>query len=77
MVQLGRKARMLTAFLAKMDDKFGLKNTEVQRSRIQQEVERRLQRLAEWNYNQHADKSGAVSSKSITNETASVMFDNA
>lgn len=77
MVQLGRKARMLTAFLDKMDDKFGLKNTEVQRSRIQQEVERRLQRLAEWNYNQHADKSGAVSSKSITNETASVMFDNA
>ena len=77
MVQLGRKARMLTAFLAKMDDKFGLKNTEVQRSRIQQEVERRLQRLAEWNFNQHADKSGAVSSKSITNETASVMFDNA
>ena len=77
MVQLGRKARMLTAFLNKMDDKFGLKDTEIQRFRVQQEIERRLQRLAEWNYNQHADKSGAVTSKTITNQTASAMFDNA
>lgn len=77
MVQLGRKARMLTAFLDKMDDKFGLKDTEIQRFRVQQEIERRLQRLAEWNYNQHADKSGAVTSKTITNQTASAMFDNA
>ena len=77
MVQLGRKARMLTAFLDKMDDKFGRKATEIQRFRVQQEIERRLQRLAEWNYNQHADKSGAVTSKTITNQTASAMFDNA
>ena len=77
MVQLGRKARMLSAFLNKMDDKFGLKDTEIQRFRVQQAVENRLQRLAEWNYNQHADKSGAVTSKTITNQTASAMFDNA
>jgi membrane-associated HD superfamily phosphohydrolase len=77
MVQLGRKARMLSAFLNKMDDKFGLKDTEISRFRVQQAVENRLQRLAEWNYNEHADKSGAVTSKSITNQTASAMFDNA
>ena len=77
MLQLGRKARMLSAFLNKMDNKFGLKDISISRTRIQQEVERRLQRLAEWNYNQHADKSGAISSKSMTSATASVMFDNA
>tara|TARA_R100000152_G_C6754319_1_gene178023 strand:- start:447 stop:1178 length:732 start_codon:yes stop_codon:yes gene_type:complete len=77
MVQLGRKARMLSAFLNKMDDKFGLKDVEISRFRVQQAVENRLQRLAEWNYNQHADKSGKITSKSITNETASAMFDNA
>jgi len=77
MVQLGRKARMLSAFLNKMDDKFGLKDVEINRFRVQQAVENRLQRLAEWNYNQHADKSGKITSKSITNETASAMFDNA
>lgn len=77
MVQLGRKARMLSAFLNKMDDKFGLKDVEISRFRVQQAVENRLQRLAEWNYNQHADKSGAVTSKTITNQTASAMFDNA
>ena len=77
MLQLGRKARMLSAFLSKMDNKFGLKDISISRTRIQQEVERRLQRLAEWNYNQHADKSGAISSKSMTSATASVMFDNA
>ena len=60
-----------------MDDKFGLKAISISRTRVQQEIERRLQRLAEWNYNQHADKSGAVSSKSITNETAAGVFDNA
>ena len=77
MVLLGRKARMLSAFLNKMDDKFGLKDVEISRFRVQQAVENRLQRLAEWNYNQHADKSGKITSKSITNETASAMFDNA
>ena len=77
MVQLGRKARMLSAFLNKMDDKFGLKDVEINRFRVQQAVENRLQRLAEWNYNQHADKSGKITSSSITNETASAMFDNA
>lgn len=77
MVQLGRKARMLSAFLNKMDDKFGLKDVEISRFRVQQAVENRLQRLAEWNYNQHADKSGAVTSKTITNQTASAMFNNA
>ena len=77
MIHLGRKARMLSAFLAKMDDKFGLKDISIARFRIKQEVERRLQRLAEWNYNNHADKSGKVTSREISNETAALMFDNA
>ena len=77
MIHLGRKARMLSAFLNKMDDKFGLKDISIARFRIQSEVERRLQRLAEWNYNNHADKSGKVTSREISNETAALMFDNA
>ena len=62
MMQLGRKARMLRDAIAAIDDKFGLKSTSLDRDRVQTEVERRLQRLAEWNFNQHADKSGKTAS---------------
>ena len=58
MMQLGRKARLLRDAVNCMDDKFGLKSTSLDRDRVQNEVERRLQRLAEWNFNQHADQSG-------------------
>jgi len=60
MFQLGRKARMCREVLAKVDDKFGLNDTKINDSRVQNEVERRLQRLAEWNYNKQADRSGKV-----------------
>jgi len=58
MMELGRKARLLRDAVNRIDDKFGLKNTSLDRDRVQNEVERRLQRLAEWNFNQHADQSG-------------------
>ena len=77
MIHLGRKARMLSAFLNKMDNKFELRDISISRIRVQQEVKRRLQRLAEWNYNNHADKSGKTTSGAISNETAALMFDNA
>jgi hypothetical protein len=60
MMQLGRKARMLRDAIAAIDDKFGLKSTSLDRERVQNEVERRLQRLAEWNFRKHADQSGKV-----------------
>jgi hypothetical protein len=60
MMQLGRKARMLRDAIDAIDDKFGLKSTSLDRDRVQNEVERRLQRLAEWNFRKHADQSGKV-----------------
>ena len=79
MLQLGRKARMLSAVCEQMDDKFGLKSTELERFRVQNEVERRLQRLAEWNYDKHADSSGKVANEmnSASIEHCSSIFDNA
>ena len=62
MMQLGRKARLLRDAIAALDNRFGLKSTSLDRDRVQTEVERRLQRLAEWNFAQHADSSGKVAS---------------
>jgi len=79
MLQLGRKARMLSAVCEQMDDKFGLKSTELERFRVLNEVERRLQRLAEWNFKQHADQSGKIANDMNTAsvEHCSSIFDNA
>ena len=60
MAQLGRKARLLSQAISSMDDKFGLSNTSLKRDRVQAEVERRLRRLAEWNFNKYANSSGKV-----------------
>ena len=60
MIQLVRKARLLSQAISSMDDKFGLSNTSLKRDRVQAEVERRLQRLAEWNFNKYANSSGKV-----------------
>ena len=60
MAQLGRKARLLSQAISSMDDKFGLSSTSLNRDRVQAEVERRLQRLAEWNFNKYANSSGKV-----------------
>ena len=62
MMQLGRKARLLRDAIKRLDNKFGLKSPSLDRKRVQTEVERRLQRLAEWNFSQHADTSGKVAS---------------
>ena len=62
MMQLGRKARLLRDAIKRLDNKFGLKSTSLDRKRVQTEVERRLQRLAEWNFSQHADTSGKLAS---------------
>jgi hypothetical protein len=62
MMQLGRKARLLRDAINRIDDKFGLRSTSLDHDRVQTEVERRLQRLAEWTFNQHANKSGKVAS---------------
>ena len=58
MIQLGRKARILSAALEAIDEDFGLKDTKIQRNRVQAAVEQRMQRLAEWNFNRQADMSG-------------------
>jgi len=62
MFALGRKFRLCRDSIKAIDDKFGLKSTSLNRDRVQNEVERRLQRLAEWNYNQHADTTGKTNS---------------
>tara|TARA_R100001463_G_scaffold128803_1_gene187420 strand:- start:174 stop:470 length:297 start_codon:yes stop_codon:yes gene_type:complete len=58
MIDLGRKSRMLSSALTIIDNDFGLKDTKINKSRVQSAVEQRLQRLAEWNFNQQADASG-------------------
>ena len=63
MIDLGRKARMLTTALQIIDNDFGLKDVTVQRTRGQSAVEQRMQRLADWNFKQQADNSGKVSKK--------------
>ena len=76
MMQLGRKARLLRDAIARVDNKFGLKSTSLDRKRVQIEVERRLQRLSEWNFSQHADTSGKVSAamnKATVNHCESVF----
>tara|TARA_B100000212_G_scaffold64074_1_gene44042 strand:- start:1921 stop:2697 length:777 start_codon:yes stop_codon:yes gene_type:complete len=60
MLDLGRKARMLSSVLEIIDNDFGLKDVTIQRSRVQSAVEQRMQRLAEWNFNRQADMSGKV-----------------
>ena len=45
MVDLGRKARMLSSALQIIDNDFGLKDTKINKSRVQKAVEDRLQDL--------------------------------
>ena len=76
MFGLGRKARMLSAVTAQVDDKFGLSNLSLSAIRVQTEVERRQQRLAEWNYNNCVDMSVKVASdlnKATVEHTQSVF----
>ena len=70
MLQLGRKARMLKTALAQIDSDFGLKSVSIDARRVQTQVELRLQRLAEWNYNNVVDSSikSAISMTKSANE---------
>ena len=79
MMQLGRKARMLRDAIQSLDDKFGLKSTSLDRDRVQNDVERRLQRLAEWNFRKHADQSGKVANtlNNASKEHCKAVFANA
>ena len=79
MVDLGRKARMLSSALQIIDNDFGLKDTKINKSRVQKAVEDRLQRLAEWNFNQQADVGGKVKREMNTQASAHMqsIVDNA
>ena len=79
MVDLGRKARMLSSALQIIDNDFGLKDTKINKSRVQRAVEDRLQRLAEWNFNQQADVGGKVKREMNTQASAHMqsIVDNA
>jgi len=68
MFNLGRKARLLSAVVNNIDNEFGLKDVKLNIDRVITEVQRRQQRLAEWNYNQSADASRKVS-ESLNTET--------
>ena len=70
MLQLGRKARLLASSLDNIGHDFGLRNIEIERFRVEKAVQDRLQRLAEYNYNQHADASGKVKEDMNTESTA-------
>lgn len=60
MFQLGRKARMLRDAISQIDNAFGLRDVKLNDNRVKSEVERRLQRLAQWNFDNVADKSVKV-----------------
>ena len=63
MFGLGRKARMLSAVVGLVGENFGLQDLGLKDVRVQNEIERRQQRLAEWNFKQHADSSVRVATE--------------
>lgn len=77
MIQLGRKARLLRDVIAEVDSRFGLNDTKLKASRVRTEVERRLQRLAEWNYNNVVDTSlkSAMDMNAKSREHTRSVFD--
>ena len=79
MFGLGRKARMLSAVVANIDDKFGLKDTKLNATYVQNEVQRRQQRLAEWNYNNSVNISQKVATdlNQASTEYTKTIFNNA
>ena len=63
LMAVARKARLIRDAVNTIDEQFGLNSTKLDRFRVQAAVERRQQRLAEWNYNKHADQTGKVGSR--------------
>jgi len=76
---LGRKARLIRDAILSVDQLFGIGDLGIQPMRVQTEVERRQQRMAEWNYRNLADSSVKVASdyNGATLEHAKQVFANA
>tara|TARA_R100000734_G_C3308046_1_gene98660 strand:+ start:465 stop:1247 length:783 start_codon:yes stop_codon:yes gene_type:complete len=72
MIQLGRKSRLLSSVLDKIDDKFGLKDVSIKADRVKTQVELRLQRLAEWNYKNIVDTS-KFSARAMTSDANTAL----
>ena len=62
MFGLGRKARLLSAAVEMIGEDFGLSDIALNSKRVQTEIERRQQRLAEWNYKNAVNISHKVAS---------------
>jgi len=62
LMAIARKARLIRDVVKAIDEQFGLNSTSLDTGRVRAAVERRQQRLAEWNYNKHANTTGKVSS---------------
>ena len=79
MFSLGRKARMLSAVIDQVGNQFGLQDLALKDFRVMNEIERRQQRLAEWNYKNHADSSVKVATdlNNATHEHTRTVFENA
>lgn len=75
---LGKKARLLRDVNLAVDDKYGLRSVKLDRARVRTEVERRQQRLAEWNYNNCLESSLAkkVTYNAETAKHNATMLDN-
>ena len=77
MFGLGRKARMLSTVVGLIGDNFGLQDLGLKDIRVQNEIERRQQRLAEWNFKNQADSSVRVSTElnNATKEHTKSVFE--
>ena len=77
MCGLGRKAGMLSAVVGLIGDQFGLQDLALKDARVMNEIERRQQRLAEWNFKQHADSSVRVATElnNATKQHTKNVFD--
>ena len=77
MFGLGRKARMLSAVVGLVGDQFGLHDLSLKDARVMNEIERRQQRLAEWNFKQHAASSVRVATElnNATKQHTKNVFD--
>ncbi len=76
---LGRKARMIRDAILAVDNLFGIGDLGIQPMRVQTEVERRQQRMAQWSFDNLADNSNKVASElnTATVEHAKQVFANA
>ena len=78
LMAIARKSRLIRDAVTQIDEQFGLKSTSLDRGRVIAAVERRQQRLAQWNYDKHADTTGKVASSmnQATAEHCQTIFAN-